>query len=130
MPITNDFLDWIVDNMLGESTTPFDNANAHIGVGNSDTSFNASQSDLQGTSERGDMRSGYPDRDPDNDGSSNKQRYSTQFGQNDANFRWEEWGIFNASSGGTMMNREVEYIGEKTDKVSWVFDVDVTLNGA
>lgn len=137
MPLTDDFIDWIVDNMLGNAVTPFDNSNAAFGVGDDNTAFSSSQSQLQAEANatealRQGMNSGYPARDPDSDGSSNKQRYRATFGTSQANFQWQEWGIFNdpTSGGGVMENREVEYLGEKTNNVVWVFEVDVTLSTA
>jgi len=128
MGMTDDGLTFHVKNWIGESVTDFDNANAYIGVGSSDAGFSSSQSDLQGAStHRNGMEDGYPSRDPDSDGSDNKVRFKAVFGTGEANFKWEEWGIFNNSSGGIMHNREVEYIGEKTNKASWTFTVDIAL---
>lgn len=134
MPLTDDALDYFVDTMLGEDYTPYDNENAALGVGDDDTEFSSSQSELQaeanGTeAKRVGMNSGYPSRDPDGDGSTNKQRYQATYGTSQGNFRWEEWGLFNDSSegAGVMLNREVEYLGEKSNNVKWVFEVDLTL---
>lgn len=128
MPLTDAMIDWYIDCELDEAITPFDNDNAYIGVGNGDDSFSSSQTDLQGSSTtRVGMESDYPKRDPDDDGSSNKLRYRSEFGTSDGNYKWEEWGVFNSDSGGVMKNREVEHLGEKTDKVTWVFEVDITL---
>jgi len=128
MPITTDACVFHAKNMIGDSVTLFDAANTHLGVGDSDAAFSAGQSDLQGSNKvREDMDAGYPQRDPDNDGSDNKTRYQSTYGQAQANFEWKEWGLFNAETGGVMHNREVEYIGEKTDKATWVFQVDISL---
>lgn len=130
MGLTDDAVVFHVDNMIGETVTKFDNTNAALGVGNGTTAFATSQSDLQGTSKiRKGMDSGYPVQDPDSDGSDNKVRYQATFGQTEGNFRWEEWGLFNSvtAGAGVMHNREVEYIGEKTNKATWVFQVDISL---
>lgn len=128
MGMTNAGLTDHVKKWIGESTSAFNYSNAHIGIGNSNTGFASSQTDLQGAStKRKGMESAFPSRDPDSDGSDNKVRFKAIFGTTDANFRWEEWGIFNSSSGGTMHSREVEYIGEKTNKASWTFSIDITL---
>ena len=134
MGLTSAACDYHTDTMLGNSVTPFDEANAALGVGDDSTAFTSGQTQLQaevngtGAVRKG-MDSGFPVQDPDSDGSNNKVRYQTTFGQSEANFRWEEWGVFNsATSGdGVMLNREVEYIGEKTNKATWVYQVDVSL---
>lgn len=130
MGLTNDVCDLITSALVDDSYTPFDNSNAAIGVGDSTTDFSSSQSDLQGSNEvRKGMNSDYPTIDPDGDGSDSKIRFESTFDKSEANFKWEEWGVFNdsGSGSGTMLNREVEFIGEKTDKAQWTFQVDVEL---
>lgn len=130
MGITNDGKEFYAKNMIGESVTKFDYYGAHIGVGNSNTAFSSTQTDLQGsnTKRKGMIDTGYPARDPDNDGSDYKVRYKATFDQDEANFKWEEWGVFNDSSAGVMHNREVEYLLEKTNAVSMTLQVDITLS--
>lgn len=129
MPGSSGVCDIIAGLLIGESETLFNNANAYVGVGDSTTAFNSSQTDLQGTNIRKGMSSAsYPKTDPNTDGSNNMIRYSATFGTSEANFRWEEWGVFNASSGGTMLSRKVEYVGEKTNSAVWVLEVDVTIS--
>ncbi len=134
MGLTNDMMGLITDAILGQSITAFDNANAAIGVGDDSTAFSSSQSQLQaeanGTSAiRKGMDSGYPSQDPEGTGDANKARYQATFTSSEGNFKWEEWGIFNSSTsgGGTMQNREVEYLGEKSNNVQWVYQVDISL---
>lgn len=125
MGITNNGYEFHAKNMIGESVTKFDNGNAHIGVGNSQTPFNATQVDLQSASKlRKAMDTGYPTR------SGATLTFQATFGTGDANWAWWEWGIFNAASGGVMHNREVENLGTKTSNVSWVFQVDISLVSA
>ena len=134
MGLTNAACDFHATNMVGNSVTLFDEVNAALGVGNDNTAFAASQTKLMaevygsGAIRKG-MDFDYPIRNPDNDGSTNKLRYQATFGQSEANFQWQEWGLFNSvtSGDGTMHNREVEYIGEKTNKATWVFQVDISL---
>jgi len=75
------------------------------------------------------MDTGYPSRDPENAGDSNKIRYQATFAQTEGNFQWNEWGLFNniTTGAGTMHNREVETIGTKTNVTTWVFQVDISL---
>ena len=123
MPLLNDGRDHISGALIGESPTPFDEANAHIGVGDSDAAFSAEQSDLVGinTARQG-MDSGYPSRD------GNELTFRATFGTEDANFDWEEWGIANDPSAGTMLNRAVESLGTKPDTQSWQFTTTLTVN--
>lgn len=134
MGLTDAATEFHTKNMIGDSVTLFDHDNAALGVGDDDTAFSASQTELKAEenstdSERKGMDDDYPKRDPDDDGSDNKVRYRSTFGTSKANFKWEEWGLFNDTSegGGVMHNREVEFIGEKTNKATWVFEVDITL---
>lgn len=121
MAITDAMITHIAKTIIGESVTTFAEANAHIGVGSSTTAFAASQTDLQAASDkvRKAMDSGYPQR------STNALKFKSTFGESDGNFAWQEWAVFNASSGGTMANRKVESKGTKSGG-SWVFEVTLT----
>ena len=125
MGITNAGYNFHAAIMIGESPTPYNNANAYIGVGNGTTAFSADQTDLQGVSKlRKAMDAGYPTR------ATNTLTFKATFGTADANWAWNEWGIFNAATGGTMHNREVESLGSKTSSVTWVFQVNISLVSA
>ena len=107
----------------GASVTALNAANAYIGVGSGNTAFSAAQTDLVGASKtRKAQDSGYPS------GSSNVLTYQSTFGTSDANYAWEEWGLFNASSGGTMLGRKVDSLGTKTNTQSWTFQVTATFS--
>ena len=113
----------IAQMVRGASVTALNAANAHIGVGNSTTAFAASQTDLVGASKtRKAMDSGYPS------GASNVLTYQSTFGTSDANYAWDEWGLFNASSGGTMLGRKVDALGTKVNTQSWTFQVTATFS--
>lgn len=123
MPLTNAYRDYVAAVTVGTAQTAFNNANAYIGVGNSTTAFTASQTDLQGASKlRKGMESGYPTR------SGNVMVFRSLFGTSDANFAWQEWGIFNASSGGTMMTRVVQNNGTKANTETKQFTITITLS--
>ena len=123
MPFTNAFRDHMAKAAIGETVTPFNASNAYIGVGDSSTAFAASQTDLQGSNKfRKAMEASYPQRN------TNAMVFRALFGTGDANFAWNEWGVFNAATGGTMMNRRVEALGTKTSAQSWQITVSVTLN--
>lgn len=102
----------------------FDNANAYLGVGDSTTVFAAGQTDLQAASNkvRQGMEATYPSL------ATNVITARSLFGTGSANFAWEEWGFFNASSAGTMLSRKVEALGTKTSAQSWQLTVTITVN--
>ncbi|WP_165251169.1 hypothetical protein [Paludisphaera soli] len=49
------------------------------------------------------------------------------FGTGAGNFAWNEWGVANAASGGTLINRKVAGLGTKTSAASWTFKVALGL---
>ena len=123
MPLTNAYATFLAQASLGESVTAFNSSNARIGVGDGTTAFSSSQTDLQGTNKyRKGMDSGYPTR------SGSTMTFQSTFGSSEANFTWNEWGVFNASSGGTMMNRKVESLGTKASGSTWILRVQITLS--
>lgn len=126
MGLTNAMRDLIAADVIGESVTEFTNANAHIGVGDSSTAFAASQTDLQAASNklRKAMDATFPSR------ATNVLTFKSTFATGDANFAWQEWAVFNASSAGTMFNRKVESLGTKTSAQSWAFTVTLTVTAA
>lgn len=112
--------------LMDDSPTFLTNANAHLGVGDSNTAFNVAQTDLQAATNkvRKPMEASYPQR------SANATTYRSVFGTSDANFTWNEWGVFNASSGGTMAGRKVESLGAKTNAASWQLTAVITLTAS
>jgi len=135
MPLTDIGTEVMAGRILGDgSFLPFDNTNAAIGVGDDNTAFATSQTQLQAEANatsalRKGMNSGYPIRDPDSDGSGSKTRYQVSFGSSEGNFTWVEWGVFNSttSGGGQMPLRVVESLGTKSGG-TWVFEVDVDIS--
>lgn len=116
--------------LIGTGVTAFDNANAYIGVGDSSTAVTATQTDLQASSNkhREAMDSTYPQHTDGTDGSDHAQIvYRATFEDADANFDWNEWGIFNASTSGRMLNRKVVALGTKANPEEWVFTVTLSL---
>lgn len=126
MGLTNAFRDHVAADVIGEAITEFNNANAHLGVGDSTTAFAASQTDLQAATNklRKAMEATYPQR------ATNVLTFRSLFGTGEANFAWEEWGVFNASAAGVMMSRKVETLGTKTSAQSWELTATITLTVA
>ena len=126
MALTNAARDLIAQALIGEAFTSFANANARIGVGDSSAAFTASQTDLQASTNklRKAMEAAYPTR------AGNTLTFRSIFGTSEGNFAWNEWGVFNAASGGTMLNRLVASLGTKTSAQSWQVTVTVTVVAA
>jgi hypothetical protein len=123
MGLTDAGRDFIAGALTGTQTTLFNNANARLAVGDSLTAFSKSQTDLQASTNkiRKAMDTGYPIT------SANVLTFKATYGSAEANWAWSEWGIFNASSGGTMLNRKVESLGTKVPGSTWVLTVTVTI---
>lgn len=124
MALTNAGRNHIAQAIIGEAVTAFNNANAYIGVGDSSTAFAGAQTDLQAATNklRKAMDASYPTR------ATNVLTFRATFATTDANYAWNEWAIFNGSSGGTMLSRKVESLGTKTSAQSWQMTVDITVN--
>jgi hypothetical protein len=124
MPLTNAGRDFFAQAAMNDSPTFFDNSNAYLGVGDSTTAFAASQTNLQAETNkvRKAMEASYPQR------AGNVLTYRSLFGTSDANFDWQEWGLFNHSSAGVMLSRKVEDLGTKADTQSWQLTADITVN--
>lgn len=121
--LLNVYRDFLAALSIGEAVTPFNNANAHIGVGDGTAAAAATQTDLQGASKaRKVMDAGYPTR-----GAGGVLTFRSTFGTADANFAWAEWGVANHATAGTMMNRAVAANGTKANTETRQFTVTVTL---
>lgn len=120
MAITNQGLEFIASAIVGP-TTWFNESNAYIGVGDSDEPFDATQINLQGASVRKGMDSGYPVVDGP------KVTFKSIFLPDEANFTWREWGIFNDSLSGTMLDRVVENNSTKLPNQTWTIEIEITF---
>lgn len=125
MALLNACRDLIAAALIGESITAFNNANARIAVGDGTTAFSASQTDLTGSNKtRVAVDVGYPQR------TGNLLTFRAVFGTAVANHEWKEWAIANAATGGALMNRKLDDLGEKTSAHAWTFEVDVEVQNA
>lgn len=108
--------------LIGGAATPYDNANARIGVGNGTTAAAATQTDLVGASKAyRPMDSGYPQV------SGQAVVFRSTFGPADANFDWREMVVDNGATAGMTLNRKVENHGTKAGTDTWVITLTVTL---
>jgi hypothetical protein len=68
------------------------------------------------------MDNGFPTR------TNNQLTFQATFGTSEANFAWNEWGVANNSTAGTLLNRKVESLGTKTNSQIWQFTATITVN--
>lgn len=121
MALTTAGINFLSQAAIGQGNA-FNNANARLGVGDGNASFAVGQTDLQGSNKlRKPMDIGYPTISPPN------VTFKSTFLPNEANFSWHEWGIFNATTGGVMLNRVVESNGTKQSNQTWVLEVEITF---
>lgn len=115
--------------LIGTAVTAFSNANAYLGVGDSLAAAAATQTDLQASSNkhREAMDATYPMHTDGALVANATITFKSTFETGDANFAWREWGIFNASSSGVMLNRKVFDAGTKTSADSWALTITLTL---
>ncbi len=112
----------MLDLLIGAAGTDFDNTNGYLGVGNSSTAAAATQTDLQGASKSRVIIDALATI------SGQTLTFVATFGSAVANFAWEEVGIFNASSGGTMLSRRVSSLGTKASGATWVLTITLTVS--
>ncbi len=125
-PLTDVGRDHFSQDLVGGSVTEFNNANAHLGVGDDNTAFAKGQTDLQAASNK--FRRPQEASFPDVPSAVNIITFRSLFGTGEANFDWQEWGIFNQLAGGTMLSRKVESLGVKTSAQSFQLTVTITVN--
>lgn len=110
--------------LIGGGGTALNNANARLGVGDSSTAWGTTQTDLQAATNklRKAMNATYPT------GTGTKTiTFKSDFGASDAVWTWNEWGIFWAASGTSMLSRKVENFGTKASGPTWTLTVTFTF---
>ncbi len=111
--------------VAGGSETAFNNANARLGVGDSNTAEAASQTDLQASTNKlfKAMDASYPTY-----GTSQKITFRSTFGSSEANYAWQEFSVDNGSTPLKNLNRKVSAQGTKTSGQTWQLTLDITLS--
>jgi hypothetical protein len=121
----NEGIQALLELITGISTpTKWDNANARLGVGNSTTAAQATDTGLLGASKtfKG-MDAGYPQR------SNQTLEWRATFGSAEGNHAWEEYTVVNAADDtGQNLNRKVESKGTKASGESWVLSLKITCS--
>ena len=122
MGLTNTGRDFIAKSIINEGGVVFfDGLHTYVGVGDSSTAFSATDTDLLGTNKTKNIVDQAPVR------TNNQIEFTATFEDAEAQHAWSEWGIFNAETGGEMLNRKVEDLGTKTGGV-WVLTVTLSIN--
>lgn len=117
--------DLLLKGLVGSAITAFGNANAYIGVGDSSTAEGAGQTDLQAAANK--ARQAMDATYPTHTAGTNVARFQATFGSGAANYAWNEAGIFNAATAGSMLSRKVSSLGTKTTG-SWTLYIDFSLS--
>jgi hypothetical protein len=121
----NEGLQELIDIICGlGAPTKWDNANARIGVGDSDTTEAAAQTGLQAETNKTfkQMDVGYPQR------SGQTAEWRVTFGSADANHAWEEFTVVNAADdSGKNLNRKTASKGTKSLGETWVLSLQMTF---
>lgn len=122
----NEGLQELIDIICGIGTpTKWDNSNARLGVGDSNTAENASQTGLQAASNKTfkAMDATYPQR------SGQTAEWRATFGSSEANYAWEEYTVVNASDdSGVNLNRKIASKGTKSSGETWVLSLQITFS--
>lgn len=123
----------------GLKHTVFDNANAAILVGDSNTAAANTQTGLQASSASTDqdaapMDATYPLHTTGTGTTGCRDvTFRGTFTTAQANFAWNEWGVGNSTQTtdpykGRLLNRKVETLGTKTSAATWTFQVKLSLS--
>jgi hypothetical protein len=119
------------DQLIGATTSPMNNTNCRLGVGNSATAEAATQTDLLAAAGAGNrqfkmMNATFPSR------ATQVISFQADFTSGEANFVWAEWGADNGTSNGTtvgtvMLNRKVAALGTKATG-TWTLTGTLTIS--
>ncbi|WP_448578890.1 hypothetical protein [Thermosphaera sp.] len=121
----NEGINLIWTAVCGGSYTPFNAANAHIGVGDGTTAESPDQTGLQGVNKhyKG-MDSGYPVY-----GSNQRAIFRATFNEDEANFAWNEITVANGNNDAAVnLNRKVQNMGTKSSGSIWVATLTLSIS--
>ena len=122
--LVNAGIQLMLDKLIGAAGTVFDNANAHIGIGDSNAAPAAGQTDLQAASNkvRKAMDATYPQR------SGQTMTWRCTFATSEGNFSIQEAAVFNAAAAGAMLNRLLAALGTKTSATTLQVTATLTIS--
>ena len=116
----------LIDIICGLGTpTKWDNTNARLGVGDSNTAESAAHTGLQAATNKlfKAMDTSYPTR------TNQTAEWRATFASGDANYAWEEYTVVNAASDtGKNLNRKIASKGTKASGESWTLSLQITFS--
>lgn len=124
--LLNEGIDEMWTLVAGTGGTAFTNANAYLGVGDSNTAAAASQTGLQASTNKlyKAMDTSYPTY-----GTSQYATWRSTFESADGNFAWNEYTVANGNSDSAdNMNRKVDAQGTKQSGQTWELTLQITLS--
>lgn len=109
--------------IIGAEEAEYDNATSQIGIGDSSTAADATQTGLQAAVNVlwKAMEATYPQV------SNQKVTFQSEFGSAEANFAWQECGV-RQTGANVLMNRIVTSKGTKTSGEVWTAKLEITLS--
>ncbi len=121
--LLNEGITRLLNLLSGGGGTPYNNANARLGVGDSNTAANATQTALLGASQlfKG-MDGGYPTI------SAQTITFRSTFTGGEGNFSWQEFSVDNGAGANENLNRLVSNQGTKTSGQTWELTLDITFS--
>ena len=110
--------------LIGGGGTAFNAANAAIGVGDSSTAATIGQTNLSAATNK--LRKTVKQAPGV---AANVVTFVADFVSAEANFVWNEFGVFNSNvdASGTMLNRAVAALGTKAAGSTWTLTVTITI---
>lgn len=124
--LLNEGIDVLWHLAAGTATpTPFNAANAYIGVGDGTVAESPTQTGLQGTNKAYKaMDAGFPSRPV-----ANQCRWQSTFTGTEANFSWQEITVANGpSDAAANLNRKVQNLGTKAAGTTWIAQLTITIS--
>ena len=123
--LLNEGIALLEDLLIGAGGTAFNNANAYLGVGDSNTAAAATQTGLQAATNKAyvAMAATYPQR------SAQTVTWRAVFDGSTGNFSWQEFTVANGNSDASVnLNRKVENQGTKASGQTWTLDLAITIS--
>jgi hypothetical protein len=122
----NEGLGELIDLICGlGSPTKWDNTNARLGVGDSNTASDPAQTGLQATTNKAfkAMDDTWPQR------VNQTVEWRATFGSTEANYNWQEYTVVNANNDtGKNLNRKVSDKGTKASGETWTLSLQITFS--
>lgn len=116
----------------GQALTYFNNTQAAIGVGDSTTAAAVTDTDLVAATNklRKGQNAGFPSHTDGTSAGAQTIQWQSTFATSEANYAWQEAGVFNSATNGTgrMLNRKVTSMGTKTSASSWQITFSISVS--